>query len=72
MFNADNWNKITEFHHRDVYAKVYYCDKCECWKFEYEAAGCINIGKAATAEAAMQRIEDHLKVGIAIRERVKT
>ena len=71
MFNADNWEKITEFHHKDVCAKVYKGPLAEQWKYEYEAAGCINIGTAATAEVAMQRIEDYMRAGIAIRERVK-
>jgi hypothetical protein len=41
------------------------------WTFEYQADGYTNMGTTATAEVAMQRIEDHLKAGIAIRERVK-
>ena len=71
MFNADNWEKATEFHHKGVCAKVYQNVGSDLWKYEYEAGGCTNVGTAATAEVAMQRIEDYMRAGIAIRKRVK-
>ena len=72
MFNADNWKKTTEFHHKDVCAKVYKSVDGDYWKFEYQGGGYTNIGTSATAEVAMQRIEDYIRAGIAIRERVKS
>jgi hypothetical protein len=71
MFDTDNWNKVVEFHHKDVRAKVYQNVGSDLWKYEYESGGCANVGAAATAEVAMQRIEDYIRAGIAIRERVK-
>jgi hypothetical protein len=70
MFNADRWKKEVIYYHPDVIAKVY-SDIEGRWMFEYEVSGYVNIGVVATAEVAMQRIEDHLKAGIAIRERVR-
>jgi hypothetical protein len=68
MFDADSWAK--EYHHKDVCARVY---KDETgWRFEYETDGMFTVGMASTSEVAMQRIEDYLKVGIAIRKRKRS
>lgn len=69
MFNADNWENREEWRHKKVMARVYYDADRGHWVYEYHASGCVNIGKAATKEVAMQRIDDHLNAGIAITKR---